>query len=118
MENKILQFLNENSLISYSKKEILKVLFYDCLLISMNDQGVQGVCIIEIRKDNIFVRDCVVLNKKNYNTMLKWFAIQALKRFPFVSTFEFERDFKYPGRKPRKYDIYRFIGIRRIKNGK
>ena len=117
MIDEICKFIKDYEGVEYSSESIEKFIKFKSIIVCMDDSNIWGVCTFAIHGDVIHVHDLVIHPSKRDGKLMKWFAIQALKMYPFLNEVAFERGIKFPEKEPRKYSIYRLIGIRRSNNG-
>lgn len=90
------------------------------IIVSKSKDRVVLLCLFSIHGDVAHVHEMYVDPDFRHKNAIKWTAIKGLTMFPFLNEIVFERERKYPDRAPRKYDLYRLIGVKRhseVKNG-
>lgn len=103
---------NEKTLNEYFKKGLF-VAGYD-------RTGLMYLGLFRISGELMEVDEVTIRPDMQFKNILKYMAIKALQKFPFINEFCYERLRKYEDRDIMKFDIYRFIGIknREVINGR
>jgi hypothetical protein len=83
------------------------------ILVARTHEKIICVCLFSVHGSVAHVHEVAVDKDHRFQKVLKWIAIKGLNKFPFLNEVVFERDRKYPDRKPSKYDIYKLIGIKK-----
>lgn len=80
------------------------------VIVRSKRSGIVAVCLFNLVNDTFKVEECVIHPDFRSVRTLKYIALSALKRFPFVKNFSFHRERKYEGREPRVCSLQKLFG--------
>lgn len=80
------------------------------VVLADNKREIAAVCVWDNCGTTAKVGELVIRPDMRNPKVVKLVASLAWKKFPFLKDLEFDRERKYPDRKPRAYSFSRFIG--------
>ena len=91
------------------EQAILKHLEFNTFAITHDLKGITGFVRFNINGECAHILNLVIRKDCEKTNIIKHLALQGWSKFPFAQFFSFERESKYPNRKPRAYLLSKLL---------
>jgi len=91
------------------EEAIRKHIEYGTITVLKDENGISGIMRFNIHGDCCHVLDLIIRKDLERRQMIKLIAIHSWAKFPYANFYRFERESKYPGRRPRAYSLAKLL---------
>lgn len=113
LSENISKFLKEHGGIEYSPEEIREYLNLNAYVCLYDYEVLTAVLLFSVSGETVTVQELTVHKSWRDRSLINVVAIKVLKKFPWVTHFEFLRLRKYPERGVRKYSVLGMLGVKK-----